>query len=889
MSGCKVILQQNLSQLFCFSHRHCRKLIGNVDTMSQMATETASRKKLAKLFAAFDGGLDDECIEGILQTQEGNINYVMPSSKHLASIDHPAQSGTVIHQLRRVDRWRISRILNLLIKYGVDITIKNSGGQTVLHSEIMKIYKNDWNWEAISDDSIINVVLSAHVKHSVSKNPSDANGLSHFVIACIYKHEQAINFFLKNGVNVNQAINKDSKIFPGYTPLHFAAYHSCLDTMQKLLICGADVNSKNAEGLTPLQQLIEKNLDIVSLRSSSCKRLSSEYKVNQAMIHLLLTSGCNNNNNSNNQIEQYGFGFSSFHAACTLEDTSLAKNLLVHVKDVNGIIDMDAVFCPGYSALHFAAHFSVDTVKLLLASGANILAKDANGVTPLDICFQGFSVLDIRSILQSVLVPDVVKNALDDQTFQARLGNMFEAMLTEHTHQSFLDSGNDVNRPIDNDSPFWPGYTILHLAVLMSDQARAVVSTKNPVDDWQENKLIEKCMISGADCTIQDFRGSTPLHFAFYSQKRNSLRYLLDKHVQTINPVDENKISHLHVACSEGIFDTAEKLVLNGANVNLPTLRAIKLSRCTPGGVNVTFDVAEGCTPLHMAVIGGNEEVVKLLERYRANMNATNADGWSAVHTAMLLTHPVTIGKALFTFSSKLKKSIVDDIGLSHLHVACCVDSLKGVKKLIKLGSDVNATIKGDLKFAGHYCQGECDLICRNTFAGFTPLHFALRNDSIKIVSVLLSAGADILTSNLNVMSPLFQTLAKFSHKKFVDLFVAHLRGSEDLQKRLQEDTGMTLLHLYAFTLNADAIKKLLATGVDVNAKIRSDSPIWPGCTALHMWVYGLTQSPSKYYLAKSALKLLLDGGADVTLPNARLDTPLHSFNHSHASINGME
>lgn len=62
-----------------------------------------------------------------------------------------------------------------------------------------------------------------------------------------------LRWFLKNGANVNQ---KDGA---GWTALHFACEYKNLDSVKLLIEAGADINSKNNMGATPLLRLLARN------------------------------------------------------------------------------------------------------------------------------------------------------------------------------------------------------------------------------------------------------------------------------------------------------------------------------------------------------------------------------------------------------------------------------------------------------------------------------------------------------------------------------------------------------------------------------------------------------------------------------------------------------
>ena len=79
-----------------------------------------------------------------------------------------------------------------------------------------------------------------------SPNTVDATGTSILYIACRYGQTLVAKWLLDHGANVNQQLEQNT----GSTPLHGAAFHGHISTVELLLAYGADVNIKNNFGAT---------------------------------------------------------------------------------------------------------------------------------------------------------------------------------------------------------------------------------------------------------------------------------------------------------------------------------------------------------------------------------------------------------------------------------------------------------------------------------------------------------------------------------------------------------------------------------------------------------------------------------------------------------------
>ena len=164
------------------------------------------------------------------------------------------------------------------------------------------------------------------------------------------------------------------------------------------------------------------------------------------------------------------------------------------------------------------------------------------------------------------------------------------------------------------------------------------------------------------------------LHNAIKEQDLAQVRLLLKAaDTNMVNAQDSNTTTPLVLAAIQGNLDIVKELITAGANVNL----------ATEGGL----------TPLHCAVNKDFHEVAKYLIKKGANVNAVTAKGSTSLHWASY-----------------------------NKNYALC-------KLLIQAGAIVNA----------------------KAMNGFTPLHWAAYTDAGDLVTLLIANGADLtLTDNNN-------------------------------------------------------------------------------------------------------------------------------------------
>ncbi|XP_065573462.1 serine/threonine-protein phosphatase 6 regulatory ankyrin repeat subunit C-like [Artemia franciscana] len=239
-------------------------------------------------------------------------------------------------------------------------------------------------------------------------------------------------------------------------------------------------------------------------------------------------------------------------------------------------------------------------------------------------------------------------------------------------------------------------------------------------------------------------------------------------------------------------------------------------------------------TPLHLAVISGDFEVIKMVLDKGADVNARDIYGKSPLHLAASSKCSQTVVECLLKFGADV--NIRNNNGESPLHLAAisgCSQTV--VECLLKFGADVN--IRND--------NGE------------SPLHLAATSGcSQTVVECLFKFGADVNAMTKYNKSPLH--LAAF--RGYSQIAECLLRSGADVNAR--DFYKQSPLHLAAITGYWEVNKMVLGKGADVNARnINSERIIHLAATS------GCSQT---------VVKCLLRFGADVNIKNIWDESPLH-------------
>jgi ankyrin repeat protein len=403
---------------------------------------------------------------------------------------------------------------------------------------------------------------------------------------------------------IRQKVNVNAPYGDGTTPLHWAAHWDDQDMADLLIRAGAAVNASNDLGVTPLwlagengsaamaARLLKAGANPnVTLPSGETPLMEAARSGNAQLVKLLLVEGADVNAKERRQ------GQTALMWAASQKQTSVTQVLVEAGADVHartrewmenvqyaggailgvlgGEITLPQYRNGGYTPLMFSARSGdVETAKVLLAAGANINEPTGSGTTPLVVAaHSGFG--------------------------------KFGAFLLDHGADPNLAAG---------------GYTALHAAILRSDldlvkallahgaDPNARIEQATPVGRsagdyaltlqligatafWQaasynDLDIMRALVTGGADPRVTMPDGKTALAVAIQTRSRGdgapgqraagnertileSVKLMVDRHVD-VNAVDnENGDAPLHIAASRGYSSIVQYLFDNGADLHV--------------------------------------------------------------------------------------------------------------------------------------------------------------------------------------------------------------------------------------------------------------------------------------------------------------------------------
>jgi len=260
------------------------------------------------------------------------------------------------------------------------------------------------------------------------------------------------------------------------------------------------------------------------------------------------------------------------------------------------------------------------------------------------------------------------------------------------------------------------------------------------------------------------------------------------------------------------------------------------------------------------AVMNGNKEAVRSLLQKKADVNAAQIDGTTALHWAVRADDLET---ADLLIHAGANVSVANREGVTPLQLAATNGNAAMIGKLIKAGANPNASLSkfGDTALMLAARTGKTDAVkvlldngaqvnAIETWGGTTPLMWAVSERHLDTVKLLIGSGANVNARSYFVPS-------------------AHGRGFEGAvpeapkpNQAVEELAGgwLTPLMFAAREGDLEIARNLVAAGADLNA-IAGD-----GKDALGMAIFN-----GQYELAS----FLIDNHVDVNHADAQRFTPL--------------
>ncbi|MCQ2574108.1 MAG: ankyrin repeat domain-containing protein [Treponema sp.] len=483
---------------------------------------------------------------------------------------------------------KMEEIYDILIEQGADLNIKDSFGDTLLHTATMMHAPS--------------TILSKLVEGGADVNVKNKEGVTPFEIAIQHNSREMTKFYAEHDADIH---TKDTH---GISPLSLAL--EAERDLFEMIISKKNAQSQNSEGNTPLHVALlnnasmEKILYIISLTDDVNIRNSDGNNVlyiacekrQESVVKAILEKGG----------DIFSINKDSYSPLrLALRDGGKLQDWIITsrtIKTTDGL---------GNTVLHYAAEWQYSNAIIsLVEKGADPLARNANGE---NICFSA-SKTDNPEILNTVIKVGAHVNERD------YLGNTplhmavkFEA---NKSIARLLELGIDINA--QNTS----GKSALAVAAFSGKYPTAEFLLKN-----------------GADVNTSDVEGTTILMDAIKGQNKTLISLLLSYDAKPYIK-DISGVSSYHKAAETGNIEIINIIRNLGGDplgrdrdgntpFSIVMKRDIKVIKAVLGD-NTGITDSDGNNPIHIAIKSkASDKLLNELIKMGYPIDGRNADGYT--------------------------------------------------------------------------------------------------------------------------------------------------------------------------------------------------------------------------------------------------------------------
>ncbi|KAJ8667900.1 hypothetical protein QAD02_009563 [Eretmocerus hayati] len=642
------------------------------------------------------------------------------------------------------------------------------------------------------------------------ENCSNSEGITHFHIACMRGQVDVAKKLLQCKKDVEKAVDINSDYWAGYTSLHFAVKFQHIVVVEFLLSLGTSIIIKDGHQHTPLHL--------------------AHMLRNERIIDMILVA---HEEVFDNPVDSKGL--SHFHIACTRNNPNMVEHFLTLNVELEDSLSDGAFYWKRKKALDLAIYYEcVDVIKSLLHHGAHkrSFSGDEFDFIKNAHCTGNSEIVDLLSINENLRTKS---KCTKNNTKNGGSPSVRNPLVEVPNFSNWTTSSNRCTPLISGIKRGMMKYVKSILSMSFKESPPFPYNIQ--------------------DFTEQDVDGKSPLHLAFERDLDEIMILMLNNHKNfNKNSVDNNGLSHLHIACAKNDVKTIQHLLNHGADVD----------SCVHS--NASF--WPGFSPLHFAAKFGSVKATQTLLEKGANYTIKNASNFTAFDIAMTQTNQVDIEifafgvmKTILTFHSRCKSPSFNDRGVSPLHLACFAP--------YSYGSPFHEMIEllkhhpNDINKASHKMGTRWD--------GFTPFHFAIDEKNHRNAILLKNAGADIFMQDadgdtaFHLRTEVTEEL-EFQFDPLDDrYFELNHRGS----------CGNSIFLRACNDGNIELMEYFLERGVD------------PDYPSIHVGTGCIDKAPLHSVICNNpdqsldAVQLLLVNGADPNVRDYRNNTPLHFIYHT--------
>ena len=738
----------------------------------------------------------------ILAGKSEQVRELFQTKTDVNAVDE--QGNTALHAAATVND---AALITFLLYKGADSEIKNEAGDTALHTALKSEAK-----EAAA-------VLAALGNNIFAKDEEGSTALEKGLARGTLFYEALLTPYTA-GLHDEQ----------GQTVIHYLVKAKNLDGIRFCIHKKLPLSAKDTNGVSALAlAYTQKDLPSAYIAAELILGNAAPERGRHAYFEDAVKT--------RNPSMRFNDGQSPLHIAVILGETGIVRYLIEQGADIK------AKDISGSTALHEAMRYGrPDIAVILLDAGADINARDSIGKTPLLIITPEKNRQEMYRLLLSRNAQANITDTFGDNALHIATMTKTEVAVLKELSERAADINGRNKKGVTPLAQAVERRNTAHIGFFASrgaDIHAEDIDGNTPFTRALEANLdIIKLLINASTVNTRDSLGNTPLHIAVFKQAAPEyIRFLLDSGAE-INARNRNGDSPLYTAVRQNSRLTGEMLLARGADVfatNTANYSPLRLALSAGGEVLdwlLTSEVIKafdgiGNTPLHYAAEWKSDSSAAVIIEKGAPIDAQNANGESAVFSALKAESDSTV-KLLLKHGAN--KNIRDYWGNTPLHACVRWDAEKSALLFLKSGSDVNA----------------------KNLSGKTALHEAARSSRKNIAQLLLTNDADINAADTLGRTPLMDAV------QTGDSDMCALLLKNGASPSIQDMYGRTAYHEAAETAHQKLIRQLRLAGGNPLARD----------------TYGNT--PLSLAFAKDAAVIEAVLGTDVNLADSDGNTPIH-------------
>ncbi|XP_065826126.1 transient receptor potential cation channel subfamily A member 1-like isoform X2 [Oscarella lobularis] len=410
-------------------------------------------------------------------------------------------------------------------------------------------------------------------------------------------------------------------------------------------------------------------------------------------------------------------------------------------------------------------------------------------------------------------------------------------------------------------------------------------------------EAVRRIVSSHPDAVLSaDEHGATALHHASSESALEVMDHLIQNHAD-LNSQDEQGETPLHWAITFEKPEAVKLLLRNGAATDVKTTTwetalhtAVRIQSnemvlilATHEGIDVNIRGEHARTPLHMASLGENTDIVDTLMAHKAYPCIADGNGLRPIHLASrqgkphMVNYLIDLAVTRFNYPLDNVVNFTDDDGMSGLHQAISGGNIPVAKLLLERGCRLfNTDSRAESPFHLACSQGSVPMIetilnhCKDATeklleakdpTGQTPLHKAAIFNHLTVAKFLINKGASVNATDNFGRTPLL-VAAQAGSKETMQFLLSQ---GADTDRR--DTNNRNFIHLAIIKQN-EPVAELILTQPEFNIpRSLLDDQDALGLTPVH-------------YASKAGydgpLELMLKKGASRNPKDHKKSTPLH-------------